>query len=246
MSKIIRWTGDETLAVARKAAEIQAETQQPDLECWRQAQNVLPAARHRKIITVAVLSPQCRELYKQHLRALARQQSTYTAAATTHEATAADSAAASTEPLTLPTESPLELLAQLVAKRFVDAFIDSAIEQLRRRSPDLYTAIEQLQQEPRAHTKPKQDSILIVGLLPNQQEQIRQKFGAKYDLKFVSSQESPQMISTRLGQARKILLMTQFINHSHQNAAYSLRSRDSVILVQGGPSNLSRELERLS
>lgn len=94
-------------------------------------------------------------------------------------------------------------------------------------------------QQPK-HAKKHLKKILIVGLLPQQQNEISKDFKEIYDLKFVKD-ESIQQIKSIAVNCDEIILMTKFISHRHQDAAKS----SGVIYshCNGGVSELKDMLE---
>ena len=236
---VVRWTLEEQQQVAAQAAKVRLEQQQGELEAWRIAQQVLPMHRRRKIITISLINPATRAMYKQQLGELQRKPKDVPKP---EQQVAPQQSAVPPSP-SVPTEVDdlLEALADAVAMKFASAFTRSLVQRLRPVAPII---AEQLQTEP-TQSKPSKRSLLVVGLLPAQAETIRKRFGDRLDLRFVSSQETPQLIAARVGNSDKVLLMTNFINHSHQAAAMQAKGRENVLLVSGGVSKLSKELDRL-
>lgn len=236
---VVRWNLEEQQQVAQQAAKIRLEQQLGELDAWRQAQQVLPTHRRRKIITISLIAPATRALYKQQLQELQRRPKDVPKPEVPQQS--AVPPVPSEESTTPVVDDLLEALADAVAIKFAEAFRRSMQRQLREIAPAI---AEQLQLEPPQSRQSKR-SLLVVGLLPAQAETMRKRFGDRLDLRFVSSQETPQVISSRIGNSDKVILMTNFINHSHQNAAMQAAGRDNVLLVTGGISSLTKQLDRL-
>jgi hypothetical protein len=235
--KIVRWTLDEQQQVATQAAKVRIEQGLGELEAWRIGQQILPVQRRRRIGTVSLIAPSAREYYRKQLQEQQKKPK---------DEAPPELPLAAAVPASLPTtftlvDDLLEALADAVAEKFVDALRRRIIQRVREESP---TLVKSIQTEPVESKQPKR-SLLVVGLLPAQAETIRKRFADRLDLRFVSSQETPQLIAARLGNSEKVLLMTNFINHSHQNTAMQLKGRENVLLVSGGVSSLTKELDRL-
>jgi hypothetical protein len=80
--------------------------------------------------------------------------------------------------------------------------------------------------------------VVIVGLLPGQRRRIDRELGKRFDLRFLGA--SAQMNVTG---CTHIVLMTKFISHQCQTAAYARFPRDAVLHCNGGPAQLRRLLE---
>ena len=227
----IRWTQDEQRRVAQRAAEIRLTEFRGELECWRQAQKVLPENRRRRIESVSLISASMRSVYEE---LLSRPQP---------EPTPKPEAVVEEQPPELPqttVDDLLELLADSIAEKFITALRRSIQQQLAQIQP----LIQDFPQ-PIAPVRVPRRTVLIVGLLPAQAELIKNRFQDRWDLRFVSSQETAQTIALRAGNSEKVLLMTNFIQHSHQQAAVQLKGRENVVLITGGLSSLTKRLEAL-
>jgi hypothetical protein len=241
--QMIRWSVDELTLLAEQAAKIRLERGFGELDCWRQAQTILPTNRRRKISQLKAIVEPAREVYKIKLREL--QQAPEPVVIEQPEVQ--PEVIEQPELSELPTPSSsiiddlLEAFADAIADKFAEAFKRSLIQKIREAAPDITEPFFKEPLKPRRVRR----SILIVGLLPAQSEIIKRRFEDRLDLRFVSSQETPQTISTRVGDAEKILLMTNFIQHSHQQAAIQLKGRENVVLVSGGISTLTKQLGTL-
>lgn len=89
--------------------------------------------------------------------------------------------------------------------------------------------------------------LLVIGPLGKQQEELERAVDGVVDLKFVSSEESPRLVSLRGPSCQGCVLWTAFINHAHQEAAMKVFGRDSVTMVQGrGLTSVKDTLENVA
>lgn len=243
-AKLVRWNQEEVELVANQAARLRVENLMGELEAFRQAQLVLPDHRRRKLTGLTNLVPAHMELFHERVDALRRErdEAELRAAAPLPQPEPQQQPSAVGP---LPLDTALELLLTVVAQKIglvIKQQLAQAITELL--PPELVPAqIERTVSKP--HSTPKA-RLLIVGLLPAQQELVRQRYSKHLDMRFVSSQETPQQITARVGDVDKVLLMTNFINHSHQNTAIQLKGREHVLPVAGGMSSLYKALDSIA
>lgn len=87
-------------------------------------------------------------------------------------------------------------------------------------------------------------SIVIIGLLANQEQVIKERFGKKFKLTFVTSQQASKnkSMSAKYKAANVIIGMAGFMSHSGSFNQF----KGKLKTVQGGMTSLISELEALS
>lgn len=138
-----------------------------------------------------------------------------------------------------PLEALLEDFASNVATMIVSLTMKQLKEGFKREFPKLH-----LKAHNAVNIAPK---ILVVGPLGKQQEDLEASVKGLVDLKFVSSEEGARLVGLRGASCVACLLWTDFISHSHQDAAYRLFPRESVKMVNGrNLQSLKDTLEEIS
>jgi hypothetical protein len=85
--------------------------------------------------------------------------------------------------------------------------------------------------------------ILVCGPLPKQQPTLEAAVSGVADLKFVSSEESAKLVTSRGQQCAAAILWTNFISHPHQSAAKALFGENNVVFANGGVETLKAVVE---
>lgn len=115
----------------------------------------------------------------------------------------------------IPTE---ELQTEIHRRQFepiIDTITNKVISKILSSLPKIKSNISNPKPD-KKHLK----KILIVGLLPEQQNEISKEFKGIYDLRYVKD-ESIHQIKSIASNCDEIILMTKFIGHRHQDAAKS-------------------------
>ena len=134
---------------------------------------------------------------------------------------------------------PAALLA--VAHKVADEIAHEIFQSLKGRLQTLATDFIKQEALPRPR-------ILVVGPIAHQQRLLEQEFGDVLDLRFVASNEPPRRVREIAPNCRKVLLWTNYINHVHQEVAYSTLTarRGDVHLVTGGVESVKNELMKFA
>lgn len=229
MTTRIRWTEAEINQLADLAASIRIDRMKSEIDAIREAQLALPAERRRKILGLTNLNDDLVTKFRQRVKEIREVEE--------------EVKQVELSPPPQQQERSIDQLISEIASRVAEAIVNAVRDKMSTAFDEVAASgamgLTAAQQRKAEEAKQK---LLIVGLLPAQAEIIKQKFARKYDLKFVSSQESAQMVSSRAGDVSKIVLMTSFISHSHQQSAVANKGRDGVALVEGGVANLTKYL----
>lgn len=235
----VQWDHEERLRVATEAARLRVERSIGELDCWRQAQELLPRERRRALKAVTVINPDAREMYFKRVKELLEIKRSPPPTPEPTPAPVVEDFVPMQHELSI--DDLIEMFADSLATKFAESLKRGLIEKLRDAAPAILEPYGIEAPIARHWRRP----LLVVGLLPAQADLIRKRFENRYDLRFVSSQEPPQLVTAKVGNAEKILLMTNFINHSHQHAAMNAKGRENVLLVSGGITALTKQLESL-
>jgi hypothetical protein len=76
--------------------------------------------------------------------------------------------------------------------------------------------------------------VAVVGLMPDQAKKVARRLGSHFDLRFLPASRRPGFP----GGCARVVLMTKFIGHDWQWAAYAQFSRECVHRHHGGTSTL--------
>lgn len=97
--------------------------------------------------------------------------------------------------------------------------------------------------EPLSSEKDKKATILVVGPIAAQQNTLREVL-PDVDLRFISSDERPSLITSKMLGVSATVLWTNFISHAHQDVAR--QSTGVVYLASGGVNNLADTIRRVA
>ena len=84
-------------------------------------------------------------------------------------------------------------------------------------------------------------TILVVGMLPEQENNLRAKFKGRVDLRFMRGND----VKSTLPYAGHIILNGKFIAHKTQSRVKSLAGGARVIIVHGGQSAVANKIEEI-
>lgn len=84
--------------------------------------------------------------------------------------------------------------------------------------------------------KPRLKKILIAGLINPQIREIEREFHDTLDIRFWRTDENPNVLKSKAGQADKVILVTDFISHSHQGIIQNMNIK--FIRHSGGMTKL--------
>jgi hypothetical protein len=101
--------------------------------------------------------------------------------------------------------------------------------------------VEQSLSYSRSETETKKLTILIVGLLPVQENEIRQIYGDKHDLRFFKSEDNLHQLQSSAATADIVLVAASFVGHRHIDCVKNHNS--NVVLYHGGTSKLKQVME---
>lgn len=85
-------------------------------------------------------------------------------------------------------------------------------------------------------------SVAIIGMKPNQANEIRSAFGGRCDLTFIDQNTSPSKVRTTAASSDYVLLMRKFIPHDVQDA---VRHHEGLTFVNGGVTSMKAKLDEL-
>lgn len=92
-------------------------------------------------------------------------------------------------------------------------------------------------------TKPIKKKILVVGLLPIQQQEIYKAFATIFNLRFHESDENIHRLEHRVLWSDTIIINCTKISHKHQDMVKKVARNRQVKLVFGGVSSIKGALE---
>lgn len=239
------WSADEKALLCREAARLlYTLTATGRLAALKQAQEVLPENRRRRIITLTGLDwfVEGVQLALEDLRSSVAED------------------VSQPPPPTLDTLS-LDELYPLVRKRLVTelaSFLTDVLNEVQWPSGMPAPAAEVSSAggalirnvlkgigipEPSPRPTVKIRSVLVVGLRGGQMEEIRRECGKRLDLRFVGADESKDRLKSMAEQADCAVAMTDFISHSHEDIL-TKRAR-KYVRSSGGLTRLKELLHGL-
>lgn len=89
----------------------------------------------------------------------------------------------------------------------------------------------------------RRDSLLVVGLRNDMQQQIRKDFASEWDLRFVAKDESKDRLRTLADRSKHCIVMTDFIGHSHEDIVKA--RHPGYTRVSGGMTHLREAIAGL-
>jgi len=101
--------------------------------------------------------------------------------------------------------------------------------------------VEQSSSQEYNKTEAKKLTVLIVGLLPVQENEIRQSYGEKYNLRFFKSEDNLHQLQSSAASADVVFVAASFVGHRHIDCVKNHNS--NVILYHGGTSRLKQVIE---
>jgi len=220
----IFWTKEEERTVAEQAAKMVQE--RPGLtmkSLLHDAQSILPTHRRRVLYSSAVaqLSKLTREVLSARLDGEKR-------------------AAELPPPLPKPSpDSKIEELAEAIGAAFAEVFSEALRIALQRASATVATPTL-----PATSTTPRKrpPKLVIVGLLPAQQNQIASEFGSTFDLRFWKD-ESPHTLKSLTRTSDAVICMTDWVAHGHTDLVKSIDA-SKLRLLPGTVSRLREYLKK--
>lgn len=231
----IRWNKDETAHVIDMAATYRVDSLVSEIEAIRMAQEILPPDRRRSLPHLSFLSDSFLNEFRDKVEFLRTE--------------AKKPPPVQEAPPEEPKPPTLDAVVEVLANQIGNAIGNAVADHIQR------SIRESLQnfgiEEPRAEVSSKPEEVrrkpklLVVGPLPAQADILKSKFVDKLDLRFVSSQEGTKVMSSRINGVDKVVLMTGFISHAHQQSAMQLKGRDNVVLVDGGMTSLAKRLSEM-
>jgi hypothetical protein len=163
-----------------------------------------------------------------------------------------------------PTEPQPEQMAleDYSVGQLVDALIDKLSDRLKRSVMEIITSPEVIEMfqtthiarspAPRHNPVPvalesgvKLQRIVIAGLLkPAQVEEVKDKFGSKFDIRFYHPDESTHKLKGMVPSADRVMLMANMVSHKHEDALKATNVKFEKI--RGGIGVLLARLSELN
>lgn len=138
-------------------------------------------------------------------------------------------------------ELETEVLIQEIAKRTMEPYIQTIINKI---SMELKLEIHKIvmkQGKQEIIYKQEKPKVLIIGLLSEQENEIKKNFDDFLNLKFWNN-GNPKSLRELTQTVKKVFIMRKFISHSYQDLVRN--SGAPMILVDGAVSNLNVILEK--
>jgi len=230
----IYWEDDEKLSIAKAAAHLLLT--KPGMsytEALKKSQEqILPASRRRTIIALTAV-PWYEPLLKKELEEQRKTlfHSTETRIVERHV----------TIPLGLSDVSTEDLISELL-KRIFKQQVDNFWSKLHVSFDDMVKKelIKRITMPLPEQVKMGPKKVLIVGLLPEQQNDVVREFKDCFKLYFWKDGQ-PRQLRAIATNCEKVYLMRKFISHSTQDIVKAANT--SVDVIQGGMSDLKAVLE---
>jgi len=231
------WTDEEKTELIKRAANIiYKNTGLSTLEALRRAQEqALPKERQRPINTLTAIP-----WYKP---ALDKQVEEHKKAVITEHVKIVEEIISI--PMQLSEVKTDDLIAELLKRIFtaggsgiVGLISNSMVQALREELP---AAITRLQKQTKVATQTRQKKILILGLLPEQTNEIQKALGSAFDFTFWKD-ANPDSLKQTAPHQDKIYIMKRFIGHTHQELLNSVGA--TYTIVPGSTSELLHVLEK--
>jgi len=148
------------------------------------------------------------------------------------------------EPLTAPAEISLEDKLSDLADHIVDQLFPKIVEKLLAKLESQQWAVPTQQNFPKVtNVKKSLPRILIVGLLPVQQQEVSKAYKNIFNLHYQESDENIQRLEARVNWSDIVILNCTKISHKHQDVVKKYAGSKQVKLVFGGVSSIKGELE---
>ena len=242
--KKIVWTPEERSSVARRAAEISWDNPSfRPTECLDQAQStLLPTERQRRREYLTRL-PDLWQLAQEYIRE--RRQGI----AHGDNSSLIDMKVLPTTPSATPPgliDALLSLLRPVIQKLMVEEILPPLRELLATRGTDAPSSPAPVQPEsPRLlETCTPPPWALVVGIKRDQLVHVEKDFSGRLRLTGWHVDESADKLRNLVANANRIIIMTSWIGHKHQNCLRkALRPETTVVRCNGGLTDLRRALE---
>ena len=234
----IYWTNDEKTDLVQRAANIIYKNHGISaLEALRRAQTqALPKERQRLINTLTAIpwyKPALDKQIDEHKKKIITEQPIKIVQEVI------------SIPMQLSEVKTDDLIAELLRRVFtaggsgiVGIISNSMVQALREELP---AAITKLQKQTKVATQTRQKKILVIGLLPDQTNEIQKALGSAFDLTFWKD-ENTHSLKQMIPYQDKIYVMKRFISHSTQDTLHSANA--TFTLVPGATTELLHVMEK--
>lgn len=223
MKTRVKWKPNEVALVAAAYLEERALGKSKG-DALRTAQERLPANRHKSLRLSGNVSPVLKLFDKLGL---------LRPKPASPQANKPDPAVAPAPAPPAPTDgiaASVRAVAMEVAGQVAAAVFEEIKSRLRALSAEF------VRQESRQRPK-----VLVVGPISAQQNRLRSEVGELLDLRFVASDEPARRVREIAPTCSRVYLWTNYINHTHQEAAKSVAA-DRMQYVSGGVDTLKAAL----
>jgi hypothetical protein len=211
----IRWTFREREALLKEVREqFFKHPNMPTIELIRMSQKLaLPTNRRREITSVQQVA-----WIEEELDFLAKNQR-------------------EPEPIPLKEEPVKPDLKSLLVELLSDAMVQMVAEAIVRARQKLDLPLEVVKPQ---SDKPKLKKIAVYGLLPAQQNEVREALSGCYEFRFLKDAPQEKLVSAAKW-ADKFIIMTKFVSHDYG----AIRKFGNIVYESGATSNLITSLEHM-
>jgi hypothetical protein len=103
--------------------------------------------------------------------------------------------------------------------------------------------------DPRAQrttARPAHKAVLVVGIKGSQKTVIEQELGHLLDLRFYGVEQSHDELRAKVAAADLVVVMSDFVSHSHTDVVQARKPADAVIFAPGGMDGLKARLRGIA
>jgi hypothetical protein len=240
------WSQEEKARLCEEAGRLLYTLQASSkLMALEQAQaNVLPAERHRKIVTIASI-PWFTEGVQRELEKCRREVQAESASPETPPALPATLAQMYPQLRQLLVSELAALVSDVLKEIEWPTQAQGLLQVLqlgatRQTPPTREGAAAESPSIPTALGHSKRTSVLVVGLRGGQMDEVKRAFDSRLDLRFFGADESKDKLRSMSEQVDLAVAMTDFISHSHEDIM--LKKARKYIRSAGGMTRLKELL----